>query len=289
MKFGVSSYSFSKYIAATGCDYKTICDKAKQIGFDGIEFIPLEHERFNITKDPIACAKEIRAHCEKIGLEIVAYTVGGNLTTAEDREAEVRRLMGCVDVCAELGAKTMRHDVGFALPKDPLYGWQRAIKDIAPYIRRVTEYAASRGIRTCVENHGHIFQAPERVEALIREVNHPNYGWLVDIGNFLCADVDPKHAVSIAAPYAFHVHAKDFLFKDGQSAFCPTGFFGTAGGNFLRGTVIGHGIVPVASCVRILKKHGYSGWLSLEFEGAEVVEYALENGLDSLKKIDAIT
>ena len=36
MKFGVSSYSFSKYIMQTKCDYFKICDIAKEIGYDGI-------------------------------------------------------------------------------------------------------------------------------------------------------------------------------------------------------------------------------------------------------------
>ncbi len=31
------------------------------------------------------------------------------------------------------------------------------------------------------------------------------------------------------------------------------GWFGTRGGAFLRGTVIGHGVVPVEACLRILK------------------------------------
>ena len=35
MKFGVSSYSFSKYIMQTKCDYFKICDIAKEIGYDG--------------------------------------------------------------------------------------------------------------------------------------------------------------------------------------------------------------------------------------------------------------
>ena len=281
MKFGVSSYSFSKYIKSTHCDYIKICDMAKEMGYDGIEFINLDHSDFNITTDPIACAREIKAHCEKIGLEVIAYTVGGNLF-AEDRQAEIERLKGCVDVCAELGAKVMRHDVCFALPSKYLYGWQDVIKELAPAIREITEYARTKGVRTCIENHGRILQASERVEALIREVGNDNYGWLVDMGNFLCVDEDPKHAVSIAAPYAFHVHAKDFLFKDGSLP-RPMGFFGTAGGNHIRGTVVGHGIVPVLSCMRILKEKGYDGWLSLEFEGAEDTEFALKAGLHFLK------
>ena len=36
MKIGVSSYSFSKYMATTNCSYFDLCDKAKEIGFDGV-------------------------------------------------------------------------------------------------------------------------------------------------------------------------------------------------------------------------------------------------------------
>lgn len=283
MKLGVSSYSFRKYIIDTKCDYEKICDLAKEFGFDGIEFIDLDNAAFGITTDCMGTARKIKEHCEKIGLEISAYTIGGNFL-CDDVDKEVERLCRCVDVAEALGAKVMRHDVCFSIPKKPLYGWREAIADMAPYIRKVTEYAEKKGIRTCTENHGHIFQSPERVEALIRAVNHPNYGWLVDMGNFLCVDADPVHAVTIAAPYAFHVHAKDFLFKSGNAP-RPTGFFGTAGGNHLRGTIVGHGIVPVANCVTILKNAAYDGWLSVEFEGMEDCLPAIKAGLDFLKTV----
>lgn len=275
MKIGVSSYSFNKYAAATGCDRLALCDKAKEIGFDGIEFTDLNVE------DPIGLAKAIRAHCEELGLAITAYAIGANFL-AEDPEAEVARVLREVDVCEALGAKLMRHDVCYALPKEHLYSWRDAAEYMAPYIRRVTEYAAAKGIRTCSENHGYIFQDPARVEALILKVNHPNYGWLCDMGNFMCADADPVKSVTIAAPYAFHVHAKDFLYKAGGE--CPDGFFPTIGCNWLRGTALGHGVVPVDQCIRILKKAGYEGWLSLEFEGMEDCIPAIETGFRYLKK-----
>ena len=41
MKIGVSSYSFSKYMNQTKADYFTICDLAKKMGYDAIEFIDL--------------------------------------------------------------------------------------------------------------------------------------------------------------------------------------------------------------------------------------------------------
>ena len=48
MKIGVSSYSFSKYLTDTGCGYLRICDVAKEIGFDGIEFINLNNKNWGI-------------------------------------------------------------------------------------------------------------------------------------------------------------------------------------------------------------------------------------------------
>ncbi len=277
MKIGVSSYSFGKYREQTGCDDFAICDLAKEIGFEGIEFAGVSGD------DQIKQAAALREYCEKIGLPIVAYTIGADFLNADPNET-VENLCRQVDIAEALGAALMRHDVCYSLKKEPLYNWQNAVTDMAPLIRKVTEYAAEKGIKTCSENHGYIFQQPERVEALIKEVNHPNYGWLCDLGNFLCADADPVKSVTIAAPYTIHVHAKDFLYKKGE---CPEGFFETTGCNGLRGTVVGHGVVPIAQCLRILKKAGYDGWVSLEFEGMEDNKKALEIGYNYLTKLIA--
>ena len=57
------------------------------------------------------------------------------------------------------------------------------------------------------------------------------------------------------------------------------------GGNYLRGTVIGHGVVPVRACVHILQNAGYDGYLSVEFEGREETLPALENAREYLRKL----
>lgn len=282
MKIGVSSYSFRKYQKATGCSYIDLCDKAKELGFDGIEFIDLK------TENDLAEAEKIRKHCEEIGLPIAAYTVGANFQL-DDLGEEVRRVKGCVDVAAALGAPVMRHDATFKLKEIEGYTWQDAVHDMAPAIREISEYAASKGIRTCSENHGHVFQDSVRVETLIRAVDCENYGWLVDMGNFLCVDEEPLSAVTRASKYAFHAHAKDFLYhivKEGVPT--PEGYFKTRNGNLLRGTVVGHGAVPIAESIKVLRQAGYHGWLSLEFEGMEENIPALSAGLAYLRKAVAL-
>lgn len=149
---------------------------------------------------------------------------------------------------------------------------------MAPYIRRVSDYASSLGIRTCTENHHFLYQDAVRVRELMHAVDHPNYGWLVDLGNFICADNDPVVSVRIAAPYAVHAHAKDFILKDAGTEPAPDGFNRSRGGRLWRGTTLGHGDVPVAECIRVLAEAGYDGWLSLEFEGYEDNVPALRQG-----------
>ncbi len=278
MKIGVSSYSFAQYMGETKANYFQIIDLAKEMGFDAIEFIDLKLE-VQPAESLSTLAKDIQAYCESKGLPIAAYTVGADFL---NRENEVERIKNQVDIAEILGAPVMRHDAFWSLPEGMT--WRQGVEKVAPLIREVTEYAAAKGIRTCTENHGLILQDAERVETLIRTVNHPNYGWLVDMGNFLCADDNPLRAVPIAAPYAFHAHVKDFIFKSWADDDPGDGWIHTRNGNYIRGTVAGHGVVPIRKCLSILKDAGYKGVVSYEFEGHEQNLPALKNALKFIRK-----
>ena len=280
MKLGVSSYSFQKHIKQTGATYRDICKLAKDIGFDGIEFIDLD---LNVqpAQDVLALADDIKAYCAEIGLTIIAYTVGADFIGGGAEE--VNKVKAKVDIAERLGAKVMRHDAAWKLEEGMT--WRQAVDKIAAPIREVAEYAQGKGIRTCTENHGYVLQDAHRVETLIQTVNHPNYGWLVDMGNFLCADEPAVHALPIAAPYAFHAHAKDFLYKPSWEPNPGDGWFASRGGAHLRGTVVGHGVVPLAYCIEVLRNSGYEGWLSYEFEGMEENIPAIKAGYQVLRTL----
>jgi len=283
MKIGVSSYSYNHYMQATGADFFEVARLAKEHGFDAIEFLDLAKRPEDATV--IDTAKALRKHCEELGIEIAAYTIGADLLNGRGgtAEEEAARLKGCVDVCAALGAPVMRHDVAWGLPEGMT--WEEGIEVLIPRIREVTEYAASQGVRTCSENHGFIYQDSERVKKMIDGVSNPNYGWLIDIGNFICADEDNLSAVKVAAPYAFHVHAKDFLRKPAEAIAPGAGWFKTRGGNHVRGTIVGNGVVPVKECLDVIRESGYQGVVSLEFEGMEENIPAVKAGLDYLRRV----
>ena len=165
--------------------------------------------------------------------------------------------------------------------------FETALPVIAEGCRRVAEFAAGLGIKTMTENHGKFMQDALRVKKLIETVNHPNFGWLVDMGNFMGVDEVCVESVKIAAPYAVHAHAKDVHRKTG-SEFKPLQGWGvTRGGNYLRGAIIGHGDVNVPECLRILRDAGYDGWLSVEFEGIEDCFLGIRAGIENLRSITA--
>lgn len=286
MKYSVSSYSYSSLVSAGEYTEIQLIALAKEMGFDGIEFAEIHPPE---GTDKLGYAQMLRAEAEKHEIEIVAYCIGSDLL--HDTDKQIEKLRYEVDVAQALGVKIMRHDASGGYSADEKkqgLGFNNALRVIVEGYKAVTEYAKTKGIRTCIENHGFFAQDSERVVAIINGVNDENFGALVDIGNFMCADEDPAKAVGNVAPYAFHVHAKDFHLKKGTEFIPSDGFFMTRGGNFLRGAIIGHGAVPVVQCLRILKNAGYKGYITVEFEGMEYAKKGVRYGLDTLKKIDEL-
>ena len=284
MKTSVSTYSFLP-LREKGMSLTQCAEKVKEMGFDAIE----------ITTLPSQCDREYEARtmrdvCERLNLPVANYTVSADFLNIKDGGSlsdEIERIKKEIDIAEILGAPGLRHDAatwGYRKNQHGFRGFDNVLPILAEGCRAVTEYAAEKNIKTMVENHGYFAQDSDRVEKLVNTVARDNFGLLVDMGNFLCVDESPVEAVSRTAPYAFHVHAKDFHIKSGSGPSPGGGFFPSRGGNFLRGAIIGHGEVPVKQCLRILKAAGYDGYISIEFEGMEDTLAALSIGLDNLKR-----
>ncbi len=284
MKIGVSSYSFQQLISSGKETQISIMKKAKEMGFDGIEFIDLSPSE-GISESEYAAM--IREESEKLSLPVTAYTISANLLNDSCLDAEVERICRKVDIAEILGAKIMRHDAAWGMPDDikASAGFDQVLPCLIDGCGRVTEYAQTKGIVTCIENHGFFCQDSERVEKIITGVGSSNFGVLLDIGNFCCVDENSASATGRLAPYIKHVHAKDFHIKNGNGLNPGKGFFKSRGGNYLRGSIIGHGDIPVMQCLSIVKNSGYDGYVSIEFEGLENCLDGIEIGLENLRKM----
>ncbi len=278
MKYAVSIYSLSREVKCGNLDWFGVMDKAKELGFDGVEFI---ESAFPDKKPCLETAKKYRDYANKIGIEIANLAIPADVI---NDDGAYDKLCRWVDTAEALGVKTMRHDITGGINERTYQGYGDIVGKAADVCRKVTEYAKTKGIKTMTENHGYFSQDSDRVELLVNTVASDNFGLLLDMGNFLCADENPSNAFGRCAPYAFYVHAKDFLVKSGADTNPGKSFFVSRGGNYLRGTIVGHGNVPIKACLLALKKVNYDGWISIEFEGLEAPCEAVALGLENLKR-----
>ena len=270
MKTCVSTYSFGRYLEQLG-----IADtirKAAEMGFDGIEFVEGSWMR------TANAAEIVRKTCEEVSITPVALCVGADFLGDND---EVERISALIRFAKEIGVPMLRHDIVYS---DHGLSFDEIIEKVAPKIRRIAEYAASMGVHTMTENHGFVSQDAHRVKALIEAVDHPNFGALIDIGNFLCADEYAPDSVKTLLPYAIHIHAKDFFVKPADGENPGNGWFKSRGGTYLKGSIIGEGDADAAKSIALIKESGYDGFITVEFEGAEDNLVGIRQGLANLRR-----
>ena len=278
MKLAVSTYSLWRWQKENGKTLEQSLEWIAENDVKGVEFVaPIAGD----GQDLIKRARALRKRCEKLRLAIVSYCVGAELLVpADEQRKTIERLKREVDAAAELGAASMRHDVTRGTGAKSFHA---TLKTVVPAIREVADYGASRGVKTSLENHGFYMQSSERVEKLIKAVDHRNYGLTIDLGNFLCVNEDPTAATRRLAKHVIMAHAKDFHVKP-KKEMPPTGWFATPTEICLRGAIAGHGVLDLPAQIKLLKRAGYDSWLSLEFEGMEEPATGIRLGLDYLRQ-----
>ena len=294
MELCVSTYSLSRWRAKENKKVEHCIDWLASIGLTAIEFSGLGE---NYTGDPIRRARALRKRCEKHGMKVASYCVGAELLVPEKKQRKVvDQLKEQIDIAAELGAPSMRHDVTRGPQPDQRMTLNQVLKAVAPAVRELAEYGQEKGVKTSLENHGFYLQTADRVEKLIQKVDHPNYGLTIDLGNFLCLDQDAVAATKQLAKYVVMAHAKDFYVRPkrtlppaapavGDLPELGCGWFATPKSIALRGAIVGQGVLDLPAQIKILKRAKYDGFLSLEFEGMEDPRDAVRLGLAYLREL----
>jgi sugar phosphate isomerase/epimerase len=225
-------------------------------------------EQAPIEKNPELVA-QIKEHAAKKKVTLSGMCIGAQFLDLDpqDYTAEMERVKRHVDVCDALGIAFLRHDVApWGKVATDQAEFEAALPILASASKEIAKYAAQFGITTSVENHGMFMNGSERIRRLIYLVDEPNFKTTLDIGNFMCVDEDAYAATIGNLSLASVVQLKDFFVRD----FAPgDGWLATPGGHWLLGSIVGHGDLPVRRILGAIKKSGFDGFLSIEFEGLE--------------------
>lgn len=268
---GVSTYSFWQFNGPKENTPIEYCiEHAARMGFDGIELLLVQ-----MTSEEKSHLNKIKKLAFHSGLDLMGFSThqGYVFPEKEKRDEEIRKTINQIELAYELGIPTMRLNTGRwgtsgsfdelmanrgiepVLPghtEDDGFNW--VIDAIAKCVYKAEECGVVLGL----ENHWGLGRTADGVQRIVNAINSPWLMVTLDTGNFL---EDPYDQLEQLAGQAILMQAKTYY---------GGGKWYTLDLDYPR---IGE----------IMRKAGYKGYISLEFEGNEDPLKAVPESLEVLR------
>lgn len=235
-----------------GCprwDWLKILDFAQQNGFSAVELRGLQGNmdlpsRLEFSSPRIA---QSRKDVASRGLRISCLGSSANMhdVDPEKHEQQLADARKFIDLASTLGVPYVRV-FGNKLvgPREP------ALAHIASSLRSLGDYAGPKQVTVLIESHGDFTDSPTLRE-ILEKSNSSHVALLWDAHHtFVAGKEDPAFTVRQLGKYIRHTHLKD----------------SRAEGDQIHYVLTGRGTVPVKEQVQALRKTGYQGYYSFEWE-----------------------
>ncbi len=267
-KLSLAQWSINRMIRNDGVDPYTFAERAKLLGFTGLEYVS---QLYNKTLQPAGYSAgamqefidKCNAEAARHGLQNVLIMIDGqgNLAVSDEKEriAAVENHYKWVDAAAAMGCHAIR--VNLAGSDDPSQWIPNSIDGLT----RLGTYASEKNINILVENHGGLSSNGKLMAEVMTQVGRDNCGTLPDFGNFCIRRNDPANysagcaenydiyqGVAELMPFAKAVSAKAHDFDDA--------------GNEKN--------IDYVKMLQIVKDAGYNGFVGVEYEGDGLGEEA---------------
>ncbi|GAB5442538.1 MAG: sugar phosphate isomerase/epimerase [Fuerstiella sp.] len=269
-RFAVSSYSFWQFKNQDLRSIETCIDLAAEWGFDGVEILEMQ---MTDTSNPTLQKLKQRAFVN--GLDLCGFSThqGWVSPDAQRRRQNTEKTIRSIELAYALGIPTMRVNTG-RWGTSGNFDELMANRGIEPTLEGYTEEdgfkwvidglseclptAEKCGVTLGLENHWGLGRTPEGVMKIVNAIDSPWLKTTLDTGNFL---EDPYDRLEMMADDAVLVQAKTYY---------GGGMWYTLELDYPR-------------IARLLRKHNFNGYVSLEFEGKEDPRTAIPRSLDMLR------
>lgn len=233
-------------------------------GIDAVEYV----NAFFLRNGEFTKELKRRADGEGVRSLLIMIDDEGRLgdPDASLRKDAIDRHRRWVDTAKALGCHSIRVNARSAGSAE------EQMRLVADGLRRLAEHAAPQAIDVIVENHGGHSSHGEWVAGLMKMAGHPRVGTLPDFGNWRqtewggpdgnasAAEFDRYRGVELMMPFAKGVSAKSHDFD--------------AAGNETR--------TDFERMLRIVRQHGYTGHVGIEYEGDRLSE---KDGIVATKRL----
>ena len=264
-KLSLAQWSLHNAIWKRQLDPYDFPAKAKELGFEGIEFVNQLYPDVMKANDKTAALKQfiskLNTAAKTEGIENVLIMIDGEgdlaVPSISERNQAIENHKAWVETAAAMGCHSIR--INLFGERDEI-AWKA---QAAESMRKLGEFAAPYKVNIIVENHGYLSSNAALVMEMLAEVNLPNCGTLPDFGNFCLEreagkrwdaacirEYDRYQGVKELLPKAFAVSAKSHDFDQA--------------GNETH--------TDFKRMLQLVKDAGYTGFIGVEYEGQQLDE-----------------
>ena len=263
-KLSLAQWSMNRMIRHEGVSPYTFAAKAKEWGFEGIEYVSQlyskELEKYDSVDEGMkAIVERCKQESEAAGVKNVLIMVDreGDLASPDEsaRNQAVENHKKWVDAAAELGCHAIR--VNTSGTNDPA----EYLASAQDGLRKLSEYAATKNINVIVENHGGLSSDAPKLVEVIKAVGMDNCGTLPDFGNWCITYGENGCDESYPDMY----DGLEKLMTVAKAVSAKSHDFDAEGNETVKDYV---------RMLQIVKDAGYSGYIGVEYEGNELGEEA---------------
>jgi sugar phosphate isomerase/epimerase len=272
-RYAVSTYSFWHFGRGTNPirDIEKNIELAADWGFDGVEILQVQMEQQDNSY-----LQRLKRTALVNGVDLCGFSThqGFVYPDKEERRKNIEKTIHSIELAYKLGIPTMRVNTG-RWNTSANFDELMENRGIEPVLEGYTEDdgfkwvidsfeqclpAAERcGVLLGLENHWGLGRTAEGVLRIVDAIDSPWLQVTMDSGNFL---EDPYDRLELLAPKTVFVQLKTYY-----------------GGGLWYALDLDN-----ARIAQMLRRHGYRGYLSLEFEGHEDPKTAIPKSLAMLRK-----
>ncbi len=241
LKFSLNAYSFNKQLLNGSMTIDDMLVFAAELGLTGVDLTGYYFKGYpEVPSDEVIYQTKRRAF--GLGLEICGTGVRNDFTEpdATKRRQSVQLVKNWIDVAQKLGGQTVRIFSGTRKPAG--YTRQQIFDWMVNDIRECVEYGGQRGVVVALQNHDDFIKTAEDTIEIMEAIRSPWYGLMLDIGSFRTAD--PYDEIARTIRYAVTWQIKEKVYIRGKET----------------------DVDPVR-LIRLIKDHGFRGYLPLEALG----------------------
>jgi sugar phosphate isomerase/epimerase len=267
----LSTYSFWRFKEGLKLPIEKCIDETARMGFDGVDLLLIQMER-----EDNAYLQKIKRHALINGLDLCCMSThqGYVRSSKEERQKNIDLTIKQIEIAYRLGVPIVRVNTGRwgtiksfddlmanrgIEPVLPGYTEEDGFKWVIDSLEKCLPKAEECGVILGLENHWGMARTPEGLLKIANAIDSPWLQVLLDTGNFL---EDPYDKLEMCAPKAVFMQAKTYY---------GGGLWYTLDLDYPR-------------IARIMRKHNYRGYVSLEFEGNEDYKTAIPKSLALLRK-----